>query len=191
MADSRGLGDAYGAMLYRIKEQSRSKSRLALATLMWISKSQGPMNGDELCQDLGVLIGSTDPNPDLIPSMEALLASCFGLVTVDEGEPTVHLMHITPEEYLDSCPEVFQNSSTVMTEICVTYLKFNCIRKLPFPLDHRQKYTFLWHASYHWSHYARNQTTEGVKWHALRLLDEFDSHISAKLPLDQCDFETW
>ena len=43
-----GLGDAYGVTLERIK-QSGGKSRLAMATLMWISRSERPMSPDELC----------------------------------------------------------------------------------------------------------------------------------------------
>ena len=177
-----GLGDAYGVTLDRVK-QSRGKSRLAMAALMWISRSERPMSAEELCHALGVQIGSTDPNPDNIPSIEALMASCLGLVMVD-GELIVRLVHFTFQEYLNSRPEMFQNPHAVMAEVCLTYLNFDCILELSPALDDvPQEYPFLEHASRYWGHYARNQTTKCVKSLALQLLDKFDSHISAKLLL--------
>ena len=182
ITNGRGLGDAYCVTLDRIKEQGGGKSRLAMAALMWISRSERPMSPDELCHALGVQIGSTNPNPDNIPSMQTLLASCLGLVTVDKEESTVRLVHFTLQEYLDSCSDLFRNPYAVMAEVCLTYLKFDCIRELSPVLDDApQKYPFLEYSSCYWGHYARNETTEGVKSLALQLLDEFDSHISAKV----------
>ena len=184
MTNGHGLGDAYHATLDRMKAQSGGKSRFGMAALMWISQSERPMSPDELCHVLGVHIGSTDPNPDSIPSIKTLLASCLGLVTVDEGTSTVRLVHFTLQEYLNSHSEMFQNPHTVMAEVCLTYLNFDCVRELPPTLDTApQEYPFLLYASGYWGHYARNQTSEGVKSLALQLLDEFDSHISAGLLL--------
>jgi len=189
MTNGGGLGDAYGATLDRIK-QSGGKSRLAMAALMWISKSERPMSADELCHALGVKVGSTKPNPDNIPSLQSLLSSCLGLVTVDREESAVRLVHFTLQEYLNSCSEMFQNPYAVMAEVCLTYLNFDCIRELsPVSDDAPQKYPFLEHASSYWGYYARSETTEGVKSLALRLLDEFDSHISAKVFLHRCVVE--
>ena len=184
MTSGQGLNDAYSVMLDRIKGQTGGKSKLGMAALMWISRSEQPMSADELCHALGVHIRSTDPNPDSIPSIQTLLASCLGLVTVDEEKSKVRLVHLTLQEYLNSCSDIFQNPYAVMAEVCLTYLNFDCIRKLPSTLDAApHKYPFLEHASCYWGHYARNQTTDGVKSLALQLLDGFDSHISAKLLL--------
>ena len=183
MTNGRGLGEVYGVTLDRIK-QSGGKSKLAMATLMWISRSERPMSADELCQALGVQIGSTDPNPDNIPSIQSLLASCLGLITVDREESTVRLVHFTLQEYLNSCSEMFQNPYAVMAEVCLTYLNFHSIRELsPFLDDAPQELPFLEYASSCWGSYARNETTESVKSLALQLLEKFDCHISAKLLL--------
>ena len=114
MTNGRGLGDAYSVALDRIKAQSGGKSRLGMLALMWISRSERQMSPDGLCHALGVQIGSTDPNPDNIPSTQTLLASCLRLVTVDRGESTVRLMHFTLQEYLNSRSEIFQNPYSVM-----------------------------------------------------------------------------
>ena len=198
-----GLGDAYGVTLERIKAQSGGKARLGMAALMWISQSERPMSSDELCHALGVQTGSTCPNPDKIPSIKTLLASCLGLVVVDREESAVRLVHFTLQEYLNSRSETFRNPYAVMAEVCLTYLNFDCIRKLqPAPSkirpgyyryresspaldDALQKYPFLEHASRFWGPYARNETTQGIKSLALQLLDGFDSHISAHLLLRQ------
>jgi len=142
------------------------------------------MGVDELCHALGVQIGSTDPNANGIPSIQTILTSCLGLVTVDKGESAVRLVHFTLQEYLNSCSEVFQNPYAVMAEVCLTYLNFNCIRKLPPTLyPAREEYPFLKYASSYWGHYAKGSTTEGVKSLALQLLDKFDNHVSAMLLL--------
>ena len=185
MTDGRSLGDAYSATLDRIK-QSGGKSRLAMAALMWISKSERPMSADELCHALGVQVGSTKHNPDNIPSIQSLLASCLGLVTVDREESAVRLVHFTLQEYLNSRSGMFQNPYAVMAEVCLTYLNFDCIRELsPVSDDAPQKYPFLEHASNYWGYYARSETTDGVKSLGLQLLGGFDSHISAVLFLRQ------
>ena len=208
MTNGCGLGDAYGVTLDRIKAQSEGKSRFGMAALMWLSRSEQPMSPDELCHALGVQIGTTDPNPDKIPSIQTLLASCLGLVAVDREESTVRLMHFTLQEYLNSRSEIFQNPCDVMAEVCLTYLNFDCLKKLPPTLDAvleedpffryssiyrfprklppifgyaAQKYPFLQHASNYWGYYARGETTAGVKSLALQLLDKFDGHPSAIL----------
>ena len=56
MTDGSGLGNAYGATLDRIKGQGGERSRLGMATLMWISHAEEPLKPDELCHALAVEI---------------------------------------------------------------------------------------------------------------------------------------
>src|SRR5258708_4598442 len=70
------LKDVYGATLERIKEQGGEKTRLGMATLMWISHSERILQLDELLHALAVEIGSTDLNAKRIPSVEILLSCC-------------------------------------------------------------------------------------------------------------------
>jgi len=181
MTNGQGLNDVYGVTLGRITGQTVGKSTLGMAALLWISQSERPMSVDELCHALGVQIGSTDYNPDSIPSMQTVLASCLGLITVDKEGSKVRLVHFTLHEYFDSGSEILQNPYVVMAEVCLTYLNFDCIRRLqPTPATEAQKYPFLRYASYYWGRYAGHGTTEGVKLLALRLLDGFDNHISSR-----------
>ena len=74
MKDGAGLGDAYGATLERIKAQGGEKTKLAMATLMWVCHAERPLQVDELRHALAVEIGETDFDSENAPSIGALLA---------------------------------------------------------------------------------------------------------------------
>jgi len=178
-----GLDSAYDATLGRIKGQGKGKSALGMAALMWISHSEHPMNIGELCEALGVEVGSRDMNYDNIPSEKTLLASCLGLVTVDESS-AVRLVHFTLQEYFNNHSGHFENPRSTMAEVFLTYLNFDSVNELSHNLDRAPAETrLLQYSSSYWGMYARNGLTEGVKSLALRLLDKFGRHISAKLLL--------
>jgi len=114
-------------------------------------------------------------------SEKTLLASCLGLVTVDESS-IVRLVHFTLQEYFNRHSEHFQSPHSAMTEVCLTYLNFDSINKISYTLDSAPAETrFLQHASSYWGLYARNGLTAGVRSLALQLLGRFGGHISAKL----------
>ena len=138
MKNGLDLGNAYEATLGRIRVQGGEKTRLGMATLMWISHSGRPLQADEICYALAVRIGSNDLNIDDIPAVSTLLSCCQGLVTVDKGTWTVRLIHFTLQEYLRRHPDLFGGAHTTMAEICLTYLNFQCIKDLsacppPYP----------------------------------------------------------
>jgi len=183
MTSGLGLDGAYDATLDRIKGQSKGKSTLGMAALMWISCSERPMHIGELCDALAVEIGSRNMDYDNIPSEKTLLASCLGLVTVDESS-IVRLVHFTLQEYFNRHSEYFESPHTAMAEVCLTYLNFDSVDNISYILEKAPAETpFLQYASTHWGLYARNRPTEGVKSLALQLLGKFGGHISARLLL--------
>ena len=105
-----GLEDAYGTTLDRIKGQGEEKSRLGVATLMWVSHSERPLKANELCHALAVEIGSPNLNIDNVPSIGTLIACCQGLIVVDKEGSTVRLIHFTLPEYLRAHPELFSSA---------------------------------------------------------------------------------
>ena len=123
MTSGLGLDGAYDATLDRIKGQRKGKSALGMAALMWISHSERPMHIGELRDALAVEIGSRDMDYDDISSKKTLLASCLGLVTVDESS-IVRLVHFTLHEYFNRRSEHFKNPQSTMAEVCLTYLNF-------------------------------------------------------------------
>ena len=183
MTSGLGLDGAYDATLDRIKGQGKGKSALGMAALMWISRTERPMHIGELCDALGVEIGSRDMDSDNIPSEKTLLASCLGLVTVDDSS-IVRLVHFTLQEYFNSHSQHFKNPRATMAQVCLTYLNFDSINELSPSLDSAPAETrLLQYASSHWGHYAGGELTEGVKSLVLQLLAKFGRHISAKLLL--------
>ena len=94
MTRGEGLGNAYAATISRIKAQQRSRSKLGMEVLMWVSHSERPLHVDELCHALGVEEGSTDLNIRNIPAIETLLACPLGLVTVEKSSSTLRLVHL-------------------------------------------------------------------------------------------------
>ena len=190
MTRGLGLDGAYDATLDRIKGQSKGKSTLGMTALMWISCSERPMHIWELYDALAVEIGSRDMDYDNIPSEKTLLASCLGLVTVDESS-VVRLVHFTLQEYFNQHSEHFESPHSAMAEVCLTYLNFNFVDNISYTPDSAPAETpFLQYASSYWGLYAKNGPTKRVKSLALQLLGKFGGHISAKLLLSG-NFDFW
>ena len=184
MVQGNGLSDAYTATLTRVKGQKGNKSVVGLKVLMWVLYSQRPLQAEELCHALGVEIGSSDLDPENIPSLRTLIASCLGLVTIEASSSTVRLVHFTLQEHLLSLPTLFHNPHSTIAETCLACLNYGSVWDLPPTLDSAPStMPFLEYASCYWGEHARMGMTENVERLALRLLDTFDQHISAQLLL--------
>src|SRR5437588_10768022 len=184
MTKGNGLGDAYTATLTRLKAQKGNKPTFGLRVLMWVLYSEQPLRAEELCHAMGVEVGSTDLDVENVPALRTLLASCLGLVTVEESSSTVRLVHYTLQEHLLSDPTLFRSPHSTIAEVCLTYLNFECVRDLsPTLYSAPATMPLLEYASYYWGNHARREMAENVKRLALRLLDRFDEHISTQLML--------
>jgi len=181
------LSDLYTANLNQLKAQKGYKAVLGMKVLMWLLFSEGPIRPDELCYALGVEIGSTDPDPEKIPSLRTLISSCLGLVTVkrvSKSDSIVQLVHLTLREHLLSDPTLFHSPHSKIAEVCLTYLNYRCVSDLsPTLASAPSTMPLLEYASCNWGEHAKRGITENVRKLALRLLDRFDEHISARLLL--------
>jgi len=181
MSNGQDVGDVYTATLERIRAQGKDKARLGMEAIMWIAYSERPLEPDELCQALGVAIGSTDLDNDNAPSIRTILNCGLGLVTVDSSSSKVRLVHFTLQEYILENPTVFYNPHSKIAEVCLTYLNFSCIKELSPSLPSPPPTTpFLEYASRYWGKHCRRETSPSVIELALKLLDRFDSHILRK-----------
>ena len=188
MTQGNGLSEAYTATLARIKAQKGYKSVLGFKALMWVLHSESPLQTEELCHALGVEIGFADLDPEGVPALRIVLASCLGLITVEVSSSTVRLVHFTLQEYQSGHPTLFHNSHSAILEVCLTYVNFGFVRHLS-PTLHRAPLTtpLLEYASVYWWRHTRRGGTENIKILALRLLDRFDEHISIQLQY-HCDW---
>jgi len=179
MTDGLGLGNAYGATLDRIKGQGGERSRLGMATLMWISHAERPLKPDELCHALAVEIGSPNLNTDNVPSIGTLLACCQGLVFVDQEASRVRLIHFTLQEYLLAHPELFGTPHSTIAETCLGYLNSQQVKALSTssPLN-LLDVPFLAYSSSCWGVHAKRDLSDCAKSLALKLFDDYENHIS-------------
>ena len=184
MSKGQNVGDVYTATLERIKAQGGDRARLGMEAIMWIAYSERPLEPDELCQALGVEIGSTDLDNDNAPSIRTILNCGLGLVTVDSSSSKVRLVHFTLKEHIMANPTLFCSPHSMIAEVCLTYLNFRCIRDLLPGLDPLPPTTpFLQYASRYWGAHSRRQASTSVISLALDLLDGFEAHISCGLLL--------
>jgi len=127
VAQGNGLSDAYTASLARLKAQKKSRSILGMKVLMWVLYSERPLRTVELCNTLGVEIGSPHLDPENVPALQTLIASCVGLVTVEASSSALRLVHFTLQEHLLSDPTLFNCPHSAIAEVCLTYLNFDCL----------------------------------------------------------------
>jgi len=149
---------------------------------MWVLCSQRPLRAQELCHALGVEVGSAELDPENIPALRTLLASCLGLLTVEESSSTVRLVHFTLQEHLSSDATLFHSSHSTIAEVCLTYLNFPSIRNLSPTLNSAPStMPLLEYASFYWGEHAKRGMTENVKILGLRLFNAYGKHISGQL----------
>ena len=172
MTQGNGLSDAYTATLSRLKAQKGHKSVLGLKVLMWVLYSERPLLAEELCHALGVEMGTPNLDPENLPALRTLLASCLGLVTVEASSSIVRLVHFTLQEHLLSGPTLFHSPHSSIAEVCLTYLNFECLwNPSPTPGPAPLAMPFQEYASCYWGKHARRETTENVETLALKLLN--------------------
>jgi len=181
MTKGEGLGDAYTATLSRMCGQQRSRSKLGMQVLMWVSHAERPLHVDELCHGVE---GSIDLDIRNIPAMETLLACSLGLVTVEKSSSTLRLVHYTLQEHLSNNPNLFHKPHSMIAEVCLTYLNFRHVRGFsPTLRSVSPTAPFVEYASCYWGTHAKFETTENVKNLALKLLSGYEMHISSKMVL--------
>ena len=177
-----GLANAYSATIGRIRAQEGDRARLGMAALMWISHSERPLNVDEICHALTVESGSTDINTNNVPSIRTVIDCCQGLAAVDKGSSTIRLIHFTLKEYLCGHADLFDSPHSKIAETCLTYLNFQAIKDLSAsPSPDLQVTPFLRYSSLYWGRHIRMELSDRSRCLALRLLNQYSDHISAKL----------
>jgi len=189
MSKGQDVGDVYSATFERIRGQEKARSRLGMEAIMWIAYSERPLQPDELCQALGVEVGSEDLNNGNTPNIRTIMRCGLGLVTVDSSSSTVRLVHFTLQEHILANPMLFPSPHSVIVEACLTYLNFAYIMGLSPTLSSPPPAApFLEYASCYWGAHARRGIGDKAIPLARRLLDRFDGHISCKLLLLKQDY---
>jgi ankyrin repeat protein len=158
------LDSAFSQALQRIKMQIGDWPMLAKRTLAWITWSKGPLKAPELQEALSVEPGSHELDTTNSPTLEDMVSSCTGLVTLNkESDPvTFGLVHYSTQEYLQdgALREFFPEGEREMAITCISYLLFDTFNtglcQTDRELDERRERNPLFdYAAQNWGDFAR------------------------------------
>ncbi|KAM0527770.1 hypothetical protein D7B24_003180 [Verticillium nonalfalfae] len=125
-AGSQAYDLAYDDAIERINGQRKDEVELSKQALSWITCAKRPLSTIELQYALGVEVGETELDLDNISQIEDMMSVCAGLVTVDEKNSVIRLVHYTTQEYfMRTWKRWFSNARTEITGVCAIYLSFS------------------------------------------------------------------
>ncbi|KAI0199405.1 hypothetical protein F4808DRAFT_216865 [Astrocystis sublimbata] len=151
----KNMEDTVRRVLHRIS--SREDSDLALNALAWVASVVRPLSIDELQEAMVIEIGQQYTNPErLCRDAKDIIASCQGLLCIDEEDGSVTFTHQSIRQFLvehrfpsgdQGLPSYdstafhidIEGADHFVGEICVTYLHFSdfqsALDQLPEPMD--------------------------------------------------------
>ena len=121
------LDDVYNEILQRIRDQSSSKSKLAMRIFMWLSYCEQPLTVAELQHAIAVdsIQDSDDIDVDRIPPARFFENVCMDLVSIDKDRHLVLLAHASLSQYLGALKEsLFPRGPKDMAYSLLTYLHY-------------------------------------------------------------------
>ena len=179
-----GLEKAYDDTINRIGNQQQGFRDLAKRVLLWIVCAKRPLTTGELRHALAVEPDASSLDMRNLFTLEDMVSSCLGLVTVDQESNIIRLVHYTTQEYfqrtgLENFPDV--QRATVATS-CLTYLSFDVFAEGDCLTDELlrtrlQQYPFFDYAAQNWAHHFQD-TQQGIEDLALKFLVD-DSKTAA------------
>ena len=146
---------AYDSAIERIESQMAEQTELAKQALAFLTCAQSPLSTLELQEAMGVEVGELELDPDNYPDIEDVLASCLGLITVDEDSDIIRLVHYTTQEYLErTLSRWYPEAEAMIVDVCLSYL---CLNRYAGPTywDPTMDDTWYAYAAEHWAHHAR------------------------------------
>jgi ankyrin repeat protein len=158
---------AYKDAIERIEGQHKEQKALAKRVISWITCTKRPLTIFELQHALAVEVGMFELDRDNFSPIELMVSVCAGLVTIDEENGIIRLVHYTTQEYFERTQKHwFPDAETNITKICLTYLSFSifesgiCQTSNEFRdrLESNRLYSY---AAQNWGHHARMSSIEG------------------------------
>ncbi|KAK6829217.1 hypothetical protein RU639_003517 [Aspergillus parasiticus] len=159
------LDEIYEQAMTRIEYHGKESRDLAKQILSWIVYARRPLLTLELQHALAVRPHTTELDKDYIPNINILQSLCVGLVTIDEENDTIRLVHYTAQEYFQRTQQRwFLGGESEITRSCVTYLSYSAFQRGPCDTDEEfekrlQSYPLYNYASQYWRHHAREALT--------------------------------
>lgn len=87
-----GINEMYRRTMCRISDQSAEEAALAKLTLLWLTHAQRSLKIEELQDALATSFRDGSYDADAVTESDVILATCCGLVTIDESSREVRLI---------------------------------------------------------------------------------------------------
>lgn len=173
---AKKLEEVYASSLKRIQDLPTERRKIALNTLMWVSRARRALKIEELQHALAVEPGDRELDRDNIVPMSTILDSCCGLVELESNSRIIQFPHFSLAEYLrGESHDLFENADLQICRTLMQYILFDPIQCLASQnrksfLDAIATYPLLDYACDEWGHHARGVSVGTIEDLVLPLL---------------------
>ncbi|KAK3299913.1 ankyrin repeat-containing protein [Chaetomium fimeti] len=164
--NGKQIANAYDQTMARIMGQEQGFRDLAKGALSWITCAERPLTTVELQHALAVEQNASELSEDNFPGIKLIVSVCAGLVTVNEQNGIIRLVHYTTQEYFEQTQGTwFPEAQSDITRACICSI--TCLSSAfdstvdcgsgasGFNLD---AYPFAAYAVLNWGYHARKSS---------------------------------
>ena len=206
----------YDDALCRIESQPQEHFQLGYCTISWIYNAKRSLTVGELREALSVEDGDTRLDRSGHQDPDLILSVCCGMVSIDEQDNVVRLVHYSFQQYLeDNWNFAYPNSQRKIAKICITYLMLEDFSPKAMdeaeelrtdfqdgtsqPISHAQwqdSHRFFAYVAAYWSEHVRGRLEIELK---PRILSLFSRNVHTLYSLQQYnkliyrnqEYDTW
>ena len=150
------LNETFSDAIDRIKSQSQEYWHLARQVMSWIFYAKRPLKIFELREILAVEPEDTRFDPSGLHEKDLILEVCCGLVSIDEQDETIRLVHYSLQEYLTTCWHVhWPRAEETVAATCIAYLTLDDFSVHMLEYDMPAHCQFLLYAAEYWSEHLK------------------------------------
>lgn len=157
------LDGVYDEAMFSIQQQDKDDVQLAENVLVWVACAKMPLRTIELREALAVKPDKGSLDLAATPDATSMVNICAGLVTIDERNDVIRLLHSTTQDYFDRYLSTrFPRAQSYLASTCLNYLLMvgSQLRSLPNPARDAN-FPFFLYATACWSTHLRNAETSG------------------------------
>ena len=166
------LNETFSDAIDRIKNQSQEYWQLARQVISWIFYAKRPLNISELRAILAVEPEDTKFDPSGLHERDLILEVCCGLVSIDEQDETIRLVHYSLQEYLTTCWHGhWPKAEETVAATCLAYLTLEDWSLHTIWYDEPAHCQFLSYAGMYWDDHVRGPFEEILEDQMFRVLE--------------------
>ena len=166
------LNETFGDAIDRIKSQSQEYWQLARKVISWIFYAKRPLKIFELRELLAVELEDTKFDPFGLQEEDLILEVCCGLVSIDEQDETIRLVHYSLQEYLITCWHGhWPKAEETVAATCIAYLTLEDVPVRNIECKAPAHSPFLSYAGQYWAEHLRGRFEVLLEDQICRLLE--------------------